>query len=93
MNIHLVGAELFHADGQTCMTKLIVAFRNVANAPVVYSRKDYKITNTANTSTEEYWLQRCDTVQSSRVLSTLRRRLLSLYLLMFYPKDNVSRFL
>jgi hypothetical protein len=28
-----VGAELFHADGQTDMTKLIVAFRNIANAP------------------------------------------------------------
>ena len=29
-----VGAELFHTDGQTKdMTKLIVAFRNFANAP------------------------------------------------------------
>jgi len=28
-----VGAELFHADGQTDMTKLIVAFRNFACAP------------------------------------------------------------
>jgi hypothetical protein len=28
-----VGAELFHADRQTDMTKLIVAFRNFANAP------------------------------------------------------------
>jgi hypothetical protein len=33
-----VGAELFHADGrrtgrQTDMTKLIAAFRNIANAP------------------------------------------------------------
>jgi hypothetical protein len=28
-----VGAELFHADGQTDTTKLIVAFRNFANAP------------------------------------------------------------
>jgi Fe-S-cluster formation regulator IscX/YfhJ len=39
--IRAVGAELFHADGrtdgrtdrQTDMTKLIVAFRNFANAP------------------------------------------------------------
>jgi hypothetical protein len=34
---HPVGAELFHADGQTNrrtdMTKLIVAFRNFSNAP------------------------------------------------------------
>jgi hypothetical protein len=33
MTIHPVGAELFHADGQTDMTKLIAAFRNFANAP------------------------------------------------------------
>ena len=31
--IRLVGAEFFHADGQTDMTKLIVAFRNFARAP------------------------------------------------------------
>ena len=33
MKIRLVGAELFHADGRTDMTKLTVAFRNFANAP------------------------------------------------------------
>ena len=37
MKIHPVGAELFHAerrtDGRTDMTKLIVVFRNFANAP------------------------------------------------------------
>jgi hypothetical protein len=33
MKIRPVGAELFHADGQTDMTKLIVAFRYFANAP------------------------------------------------------------
>jgi len=37
MKIHLVGAELFHADkrteGQTDNTKLTVALRNSANAP------------------------------------------------------------
>ena len=32
IKIPLVGAELFHADGQT-VTKLIVAFRSFANAP------------------------------------------------------------
>jgi len=33
MKIRPVGAELFHTDGQTTdMTKLIVAFRNFANA-------------------------------------------------------------
>ena len=30
IKIHPVGAELFHADGQTDMTKLIVAFRSFA---------------------------------------------------------------
>jgi len=33
MKIHPVGAELFHADGRTDMTKLIVSFRNSTNAP------------------------------------------------------------
>ena len=33
IKIRPVGAELFHADRQTDMTKLIVAFRNFANAP------------------------------------------------------------
>jgi hypothetical protein len=28
-----MGAELFHADGQTDVTKLIVAIRSSANAP------------------------------------------------------------
>jgi len=33
MKIRPVGAQLYHADGRTDMTKLIVAFRNLANAP------------------------------------------------------------
>jgi len=37
MKVRLVGAELLHADGrtdrQTAMTKIIVAFRNLAYAP------------------------------------------------------------
>ena len=33
MKIRPVGVELFHADGLTDMTKLIVAFRNLSNAP------------------------------------------------------------
>jgi hypothetical protein len=32
MKIRLVGAE-FHVGGRTDLTKLIVAFRNLANAP------------------------------------------------------------
>jgi hypothetical protein len=32
-NASSMGAELFHADGQTEMTKLIVPFRKFANAP------------------------------------------------------------
>ena len=32
MKIRPVGAELFHADGQTGMAKLTVAFHNAANA-------------------------------------------------------------
>jgi len=33
MKIRSVGADLFHADGQTDTTKLMVAFRNFENAP------------------------------------------------------------
>jgi hypothetical protein len=33
IKIRRVDVELFHANGQTDMTKLIVAFRNFANAP------------------------------------------------------------
>jgi len=33
MTIRPVGAELFHADRRTYMTKLIVAFRNFVHAP------------------------------------------------------------
>jgi hypothetical protein len=33
MKLRPVGAELFHADGQTDMIKLIAAFRNFADAP------------------------------------------------------------
>jgi hypothetical protein len=33
MKIRPMGAELFHADGQTDMTKLILASSNFVNAP------------------------------------------------------------
>jgi hypothetical protein len=33
IKIRPVGAELFHADRRTDMTKLTIAFRNFANAP------------------------------------------------------------
>jgi hypothetical protein len=36
--------ELFHADGQTDMSKLTVAFRNFANAP----KKGQKTSNNIN---------------------------------------------
>ena len=40
-----MGAELFRADRRTDMTKLIVAFRNFANAPkidyILYSKLEH----------------------------------------------------
>ena len=33
VKIRSVGVELFHADRQTDMMKLVVSFRNIANAP------------------------------------------------------------
>jgi len=35
MKIRPVGAELFHVDGRTDMTKIEVAFRSFANAPKI----------------------------------------------------------
>jgi hypothetical protein len=43
MKIRSVGAELFHADRRTDMTKLIVAFRNFANAPKTVRPTFYNI--------------------------------------------------
>jgi hypothetical protein len=40
-----VGAELFHADGQTGMTKPTVAFRNFANAPKNSFTRTFQLTN------------------------------------------------
>jgi hypothetical protein len=37
MNIRPVGTDLFNADRQTHMTKLIVAFRNFVDAPKNYA--------------------------------------------------------
>jgi hypothetical protein len=36
MKITSVGPDLFYADGQTDMTKLIIAFTNFAKAPKNY---------------------------------------------------------
>jgi hypothetical protein len=36
MKFRPVGVELFSADGETGMVKLIVAFRNFSNAPKVF---------------------------------------------------------
>jgi hypothetical protein len=43
IKIRPVGAKLFHADGQTDMTKLIFAFRNFVKAPKNYIKSHYNI--------------------------------------------------
>jgi len=43
MQIRPVGADLFHADGQTDVRKLIVDCRNLAKAPKKYSCKTFFI--------------------------------------------------
>jgi hypothetical protein len=45
MKVSAMEAELFHADGWTDMTKLIVAFRNAAKTP---SFTKYCVTSTLN---------------------------------------------
>jgi hypothetical protein len=63
MKVRPVGAELFHADGRTDMTKLIVALRNTANEPknksvnAVYGNKRRFISET-HTNTHQYCVGR-----------------------------------
>jgi hypothetical protein len=47
MKVTPLAAELFHADGQTNTTKLIVAFRNSANAPKNYIIKLFEVQRTS----------------------------------------------
>ena len=42
MKISPIGAEFFHADKQTDMTKLIVAFRSFANVPT-YGKQEVQL--------------------------------------------------
>ena len=64
MKIRPVGAELFLADGQTDMTKLLAAFRNFANAPQnciyfyihIYAPEDYQIIRRFNRLDSTYRL-------------------------------------
>ena len=65
-NVHPVRAELFHADGRTDTTKLIVAFRYVANAPkntyIFFCRCVYW-NNTIQywNNTKQYWNNKYNT--------------------------------
>jgi hypothetical protein len=45
MKFPLVGAQLFRVDGQTDMTKLLVAFRNFVNAPKNWKNLNFLVTN------------------------------------------------
>ena len=54
MKIRPVGTELFHADGLTDMAKLIVAFRNFANAP----KKHYLLNFLFFQRFKNYWTQK-----------------------------------
>jgi hypothetical protein len=51
MKIRLMGAELFHADGQADMTKLIVAFRGYCKRAQKMSENDHFRENPALTVT------------------------------------------
>jgi len=54
MKIHPVGAVLFYADGQTDMTKLIVTFRNFANAhEICISRRQTCVSATLSSKNPE----------------------------------------
>ena len=49
MKIRPVGAELFHADGQTNLTELTVALRNFSKAPKNHNEQLSKISSTKKT--------------------------------------------
>jgi hypothetical protein len=57
MKMRSVGTKLFRADGQTDITKLIVAFRNFANAPNSHTMAEiltFKCTVLSSVHTFEY---------------------------------------
>jgi hypothetical protein len=58
MKICPVGAELFHADGQTRrhMTKLTAAFRNFGNAPKTSATTSQRTQRTTIRKTNPYML-------------------------------------
>ena len=60
MKIPPTEAELFHADGRTDTTKLIVAFRNFANAP-----KNHNAPNRR----QDYWHTVCSVSSCQRSFS------------------------
>jgi hypothetical protein len=60
MKIPSVAAELFHVDRRTDMTKLLIAFRNFANAPTNYVCYSYCTFN----SQEHYSQQRKSHIMS-----------------------------
>ena len=45
MKILLMGAQLFHADGQIAMMTLIVTFRNLVKAPISKNEKNCVLIN------------------------------------------------
>jgi hypothetical protein len=55
MKIRPVGAEWFHADGQTDLMKLIVAFRNFSNAPKKV-KLALKACNVSGSTVPRYWM-------------------------------------
>ena len=59
MKIHPDGVELFHADGQTGMTRLIVALGNFANAPKYGTQILWQLVYTFPTTNNRYKIQSC----------------------------------
>jgi hypothetical protein len=53
MKILSVGVELLHADGQTDMTKLIVAFRNFSNTSKIFVNMTLCLLSGVNSNREK----------------------------------------
>jgi hypothetical protein len=72
-----MGAHLFHADGQTDMTKLVVAFRNFSKAPKCTGDSFARQSDEKNNWPLFVQLHSCDEVPSARLVTKARQ----LYLL------------
>jgi hypothetical protein len=98
MKIRPVAAEMFHADGQTDTTKLIVDFHNIVNAPnqdfpdrkQLYRNGRCASTDLGDTDRRSYEL-RCLSTKLSTTIGTAQRGVKS-QLILFEPEQQICSY-